>query len=513
MTTRPDTAARTTVAPGAFAPVLEMRGITKRFPGVVALDEVSFDCRQGEVHALVGENGAGKSTLMNVLGGAIRPDSGEIRLDGAHASFRHPLAARRAGIGVIHQELSLIPDRTVAQNVFLGREITRHGVLDGAAMRRATAQLIERLGLPTDIAADRLVRSLSVAQQQLVEIVKALSVAPRILVMDEPTAALAEPEAEALFRLIGQLRAQGLTIVYISHRLTEVLRLAQRITVLKDGRIVGTLAAAEADVGRIVRMMVGRDIAQMFPPRAKEGEIGPMVLRLAGVATPVLHGIDLTLRAGEIVGLAGLQGSGRHELLRVLCGRSRGTAGEVEINGHARPFRSPREAVLGGLGYLPDDRKQEGLLAGQSVRDNMLLTVRALASLFAGRESAARRRGISISDIARQVDVRVPHLGVKMGQLSGGNQQKALVARWLAVAPQILVFSEPTRGIDINAKSGIHHLMRTAARSGKAILMDSSELPELIGNSDRIVVMREHTVAGELPGGASEAAVMELATR
>jgi ribose transport system ATP-binding protein len=503
------------VAPdtAALPLVLEMHGISKRFPGVIALDDVSFDCRPGEVHALVGENGAGKSTLMNVLGGATRPDAGEIRLAGARASFRHPLEAQRAGIGVIHQELTLIADRTVAQNVFLGREPTRRGMLDGAAMRRATTALIDRLRLATDIAADRLVGRLSVGQQQLVEIIKALSVSPRILVMDEPTAALAEPEAEALFALIGQLRAQGLAIIYISHRLSEVLRLAQRITVLKDGRVVGTMAAEQADVERIVRMMVGRDIAQMFPRRAAPGEIGAELLRLDGVATEELHDITLTLRQGEIVGLAGLQGSGRHELLRLLCGQARVTAGKVAINGHAGPFRSPRAAVLGGLGYLSDDRKLEGLLLGQSVRDNILLTVRALTSFLAGREAGARRRRIAVEAIARDVDVRVPHLGVPVGQLSGGNQQKAVVARWLAVMPQILVFSEPTRGIDVNAKSGIHHLMRNVARSGKAILMDSSELPELIGNADRIFVMRDRSIAGELPGGASEAEVMRLATR
>jgi ribose transport system ATP-binding protein len=486
---------------------LEMLDITKTFPGVQALDAVSFGCARGEVHALCGENGAGKSTLIKILGGVYRPDGGLIRLDGREVAFSHPVAARRAGISIIHQELSLLPQRSVAENVFLGLEPTRFGILDRRTMRDGATGLLRRLG--SSIAPDSLAGDLSIAHQQVVEIAKALAIDARILVMDEPTAALDRVDAARLLDLVRRLSAEKVTIVYISHRMSEIQAVADRVTVLKDGRTVMTAPLAEAPTSRLVRAMVGRDLADFYPPRASQ-PAGPPALAVRGGANRQLRGVSFELRAGEIVGVAGLEGSGKDALSRALIGDEPFESGAMEIGGRAAKPGHPRAAIEAGLGRLSDDRKREGLLMQQSVRDNATLIERAFASAFRS-PIAGPMSPQSTDERLIQLDVRAASFDQEAQFLSGGNQQKALIARWLARDPEILIFCEPTRGVDVAAKAAIYKIMRDLARRGRAILMISSDLPEIIGVSDRILIMREGMLAGELPGGASEEEVMAIA--
>jgi len=489
--------------------LLQMRDIAKSFVGVEVLHGVDLDLDAGEVHAIVGENGAGKSTLMKVLAGVHQPDRGTIRIDGEEVSFAHPHAAQAAGIGIIYQEFNLLPERTVAENVFVGREPVRHGIVDRRAMERSTATLLEDLG-ETSFGPRTLVRHLSVAQQQVVEIVKARSLDARILVLDEPTAALADHEVELLFALVRRLQEQGIGMLYISHRLREVFALARRITVLKDGAKVDTVPAAETDAGTLVNLMVGRELTDnYFPDRADPSQFGDVKLSVRGGATALLRDISLDVRAGEIVGLAGLQGSGRTELARAIFGADPFTSGTLEIEGRARRFRSPRAAIRAGLGFITEDRKLEGLALEQSVADNMLLAVR---TVLPGRKRRRDPSLMSIRELAEAVELRARGPEQEVRFLSGGNQQKVVLAKWLQTRPRVLIFDEPTRGIDVGAKAGIHDLMRGLAKDGVAILMISSELPELIGMADRILVMREGALAGELPAGATEPEIMRVAT-
>ena len=490
----------------AAGPLLRMRGITKRFFSVPVLDDVDLEARAGEVHAVMGENGAGKSTLMKVLAGAYQPDGGTIFLGGREVRFGHPRTAQEHGVSIIYQEFNLLPERTVAQNIFLGREPKRGLFVDGRAMDEAAATLLAELGVERAISPRLVVRDLSVAQQQTVEIAKALSFDAKILVMDEPTAALSPHEVEALFERVRLLQGRGLAVLYITHRLKEVFDLAQRITVLKDGRKVGTFGVGEVTPADLVRMMVGRDLDQYYPPRAAADEIGDVKLSVRGGGNNRLRGIDLQIRAGEVVGLAGLAGAGRTELARALFGVEPFTRGTVEWEGEVVQVRTPRQAIKAGLGFLTEDRKAEGLVLAQAIRDNVLLALRSLGR--AGR----RRGGASVLELARTVDLRAASLDQQVRYLSGGNQQKVVLAKWLATRSRLLIFDEPTRGIDVGAKAGIHELMRELARAGAAILMISSDLPEVIGMSDRILVMRDGTIAGELPAGAGEAEIMLLAT-
>src|ERR687898_1451081 len=491
-------------------PLLQMRGITKSFFGVPVLDAVYLDAMPGEVHAVVGENGAGKSTLMKILVGAYQPDAGSILLDGEEVRFSHPRRAQERGVSIIYQEFNLLPERTVAQNIFLGREPARGPLVDNRAMEEATARLLAELGVEGAISPGSPVRDLSVAQQQTVEIAKALSFEARILVMDEPTAALSPHEVEALFERVRLLQQRGLAVLYISHRLKEIFELSRRITVLKDGRRVDTVASDSVRPGELVRMMVGRELDHYFPPRATAGEIGDVRLQVRGGAIGKLHDINLEVRAGEIVGLAGLAGAGRTEVARAIFGVEPFTSGVVELNGKQIRIRSPRQAIRAGIGFLTEDRKLEGLVLPQSVRDNALLALRSLGQ--ARMNERPVKEAPSVLDLARRVELRAASLEQEVRYLSGGNQQKVVLAKWLATRAQILIFDEPTRGIDVGAKAGIHELMRELARAGAAILMISSELPEVIGMSDRILVMRDGTIAGELPAGASEAQIMLLAT-
>jgi ribose transport system ATP-binding protein len=484
-------------------PVLEMRGISKSFPGVVALDDVSFDCHAGEVHVICGENGAGKSTLMKVLGGSYLPDAGSILIDGVPVRLEHPLAARAAGIAVIHQELTLLPERTVAENLFLGREAVRFGLLDRRTMRRGAREVLARLA--SGINPDRRCGELSLSEMQIVEIAKALSLDARILVLDEPTAALDAPDAERLLGVVRQLRDAGVALVYISHRMAEVTAIADRVTVLKDGRRVGTLPAASLSVPQIVRMMVGREVAELYPP-IKPGQRGEALLRVEGGGNAVLADIDFELRAGEITGVAGLEGSGKSALAQAIFGDAPFRVGRVLVEGRELALTSPRQAIAVGIGYLSDDRKSEGLALRQSVLDNAALVRRGFG--------AALRRAGGDGETAAALDqagVRAASYAQAVRLLSGGNQQKTIVARWLLLAPRVLLFVEPTRGIDVAAKAAIYQAMRDYVAGGRAILMASSDLPEVIGASDRIVVMRAGRIVGELAGGASEEEVMSLA--
>ncbi|MEV6521492.1 sugar ABC transporter ATP-binding protein [Longispora sp. NPDC051575] len=472
-----------------------MRGIGKSFPGARVLTGVDLDVAPGEVHALVGENGAGKSTLMKILAGVHAPDEGTVEIDGRAVTFGHPLDAQRAGVAIIYQEFTLLPERTVAENVFLGREPVRRGLVDRGAMDATTARLLASLGEDSFGPRD-LVRRLSVAQQQVVEIVKALSVDARIVVMDEPTAALAEHEVELLYGLVRRLRDRGIAVLYISHRLREIFELADRVTVLKDGARVTTAPTAELTTTELVRLMVGRDLADYFPPRASRPP-GDVLLSVRGGGNDRLDGIDLELRAGEIVGLAGLQGSGRTELVKALFGAEPFTRGEMTPR---RP-RSVREGIAAGFGLVTEDRKSEGLVLHQSVRDNALLVARTRR----GRPKGA------VLELLERVRLTPPRPQQEVRYLSGGNQQKVVLAKWLTIAPKVLLFDEPTRGVDVGAKAAIHELVRELAEEGLAVLMISSELPELIGMSDRVLVLRDGRIAGHLPADSSEEAVMHLA--
>lgn len=488
-------------------PALSMTGISKAFPGVLALDGVDFECLPGEVHAICGENGAGKSTLMKILGGSYKPDAGAIHLAGKRMQFTHPRQAAEAGIAIIHQELSLLPHRTVAENIFMGHEIARHGILDKVAMREKAAELLRRIGAQVDPRT--LVCSLSIAFQQLVEIAKALLLDARILIMDEPTAALDERDSRTLLKLVDSLRGEGVSIVYISHRMPEVTTIADRITILKDGRKIWTRPRDAAPISEIVRAMVGRDLKDFYPavPVSPPGEI---LFSIEGGTNAGLRDVGFELRAGEIVGVAGLEDSGKGALAQALVGDVPFTSGTVVLRGQPIAFRTPRQATAAGIGYLPGDRKREGLALRQSVRDNALLTLRSMAALFARPQRGALSHRV-MDERLRAMDVRAADFGQEIGTLSGGNQQKAIIVRWLAQASDILVFVEPTRGIDIAAKAAIYETMRVFADSGRGIVVVSSDMPELIGIADRVLVMHQGRIAGVVPRGASEEDIMHRA--
>ncbi|GAB2602889.1 ribose ABC transporter ATP-binding protein RbsA [Streptomyces capparidis] len=488
------------------SPLLALRGIGKSFLGVRVLDGVDLQVRPGEVHAVVGENGAGKSTLMKVVSGVHQPDEGTVVFAGAPRTFRSPREARQAGIGIVYQELTLLPERTVAENVWLGREPLRRGLVDRRAMLSHTARLLDSIGegsLPPDTRVGRL----GVAQQQVVEIVKALALDARLLIMDEPTAALADHEVDQLYALVRRLQAHGIGVLYVSHRLKEVFDLCSRITVLKDGRAVASLDTADTSPDQLVRHMVGRELSSYYPAPAKPQELGPVRLTVRGGGNRKLRGIDLGLRAGEVLGVGGLQGSGRSALARALFGAAPFSTGRVTVDGAPVRLRSPRAAMRAGIAYVSEDRKGEGIVAEQSVLDNALLAGRAVRPGRLGRGARTTR----VRELLAAVELHAAGEDQEIRFLSGGNQQKVVLARWLALAPRILLFDEPTRGIDVGAKSAIHDLVRRLARDGAAVLMVSSELPELLGMSDRIIVMRDGRIAGELPAGATEEEVVALA--
>ena len=488
------------------APVLSMHRITKRFFGTTVLRDVSLTCWRGEVHAIVGANGAGKSTLMKVLGGVYPPDGGELVLDGRPVRLRDPHQALAHGISLIHQEFTLLPERSVAENILLGREPRRRLAVDRRAMTEQARKLLTDLDAQA-IPTQRLVRRLTVAQRQTVEIAKALSYRPRILVMDEPTAALTPGEVAVLFRRVRQLVARGLAVLYISHRLAEVFELADRVTVLRDGQHVDTREVSPVTATELVQLMVGRELADRESrPPVDVPEPGSVRLAVHGGRGRNLHGVDIEVREREIVGVGGLDGSGRSDLVRAVFGVVPLASGTVEVDGVRRRIRSPRAAIRAGLGYVTADRKTEGLVLPLPAADNALLTVRAV-----GRRPA-RAAAAALSRLASRVGLATVLLRRETRVLSGGSQQKVVLMKWLAAGARVYLFDEPTRGVDVGAKAGIHELIRELADGGAAILMISSELPELIALSHRIVVMHAGTVAGELPAGAREADIMLLAT-
>jgi ribose transport system ATP-binding protein len=482
-----------------------MLGIYKSFPGVKVLDDVSFSVRRGEVHALVGENGAGKSTLMKILSGAHRADKGEVRIDGETIAHPTPALMLSLGVAVIYQELMLAPHLTVAENIFLGRLPRRSGVVDWGAVRRGSLQVMDRLGFLIDPSVK--VAGLSVAQRQMIEIARALSRNARILVLDEPSAVLGDSELEKLFNVIRQLRLENMAFVYISHRLKEVSEIAQTVTVLRDGRTIGTRPTPELTTSSIIRMMVGRDLTEIYPPRTRTP--GKVVCRVKNMTRGrVLKGVSFELREGEILGVCGLAGAGRSELLRAVVGADAVDAGAVELNDHEIKISSPRVALQHRIGLCPEDRKIEGLFLNQSVAFN--ITIAKLARLAKagflnlGSERDAANRYVGL------LQVRTPGPQARIGNLSGGNQQKCVLARNLFAECKVLLIDEPTRGVDVGAKREIYQLLTNLADQERAaIVMVSSELPEILGLSDRILVMREGEVAAELSAeGASEELIM-----
>jgi len=495
---------------GAAGELLAMRGIGKSFPGVRALDGVDLTLRGGEVLALVGENGAGKSTLIKMLGGAHRPDEGEIRIDGEPAAIHSASDAQEAGIAVIYQEFNLVPQLTVAENLFLGRERTRFGLVDAASEREAALRWLRRIGL--DVDPDRRCGRLTIAQQQAVEIAKALTMDARILVMDEPSAVLTGQEVERLFRIVRELRDAGLGIIYISHRLEEVDELADRYLVLRDGRAVGTGDVAEISREQLIEQMVGRPLEEEFP--ARQAEPGEERLRVEGLRRgQEVRDVSFSARAGEIVGFAGLVGAGRTETMRLVAGADRREAGEIFVDGKRVRARDPRDAIAAGICLLSEDRKGEGLVPGETaVRNFGLPNLRRFSrsGWLLEREERAE-----FGDYARDLALRVSSPDQPVLELSGGNQQKVVLAKWLARHTDVVLFDEPTRGIDVGAKFEIYQLMNRLASQGKAVVMVSSELPEILGMSDRIVVMRGGRIVGEIANGpeTTQERVLDLAMR
>jgi inositol transport system ATP-binding protein len=500
-------------------PLLRMEHISKRFPGVVALDNVAFDVRSGEIHGLLGENGAGKSTLLKILSGAYRPDEGTITLAGEDIVLPTPLDAQRRGIVTIYQEFNLIPTMTVAENLFLGREPGAGPFISWKRMREETAEVLSRLGLDLDPMMP--VSDLSVGEQQMVEIARALSMESRIIVMDEPTAALTETEVERLFRIVRELRARGISIIYVTHRLQEVMAICDRVTVLRDGARVGGGKVGELGIDDFIRMMVGRSSTQLFARLASHGTPGPVVMKVGGLwrdrdpANPhatLLKDISLEVRSGEILGLAGLMGAGRTEVARCLFGADRHTRGSIEIDGSPVTIRTPVDAIRHGIGLVPEDRKQQALFLDLAVRHN--LSISSLKGLTWGRwfvnESAETEL---VERFRRSLDIRMASPDTQIADLSGGNQQKVVLARWLALRPKVLIVDEPTRGIDIAAKAEVHQQLDAMARQGIAVIAISSELPEVLAISDRIVTMREGRITGGMPRDkATEEALMHLMT-
>ena len=491
---------------------LQMSHITKRFPGVLALSNVDFALRKGEVHALLGENGAGKSTLMKILSGVYQPDEGDIIFEGQSVSFANPLSAQSAGITIIHQEFNLFPELTVEENIFIGREFCKNNRwrLDEKQQRQAAIDILQKLNL--NISPETLVADLTVAQQQMVEIAKAISVNAKVLIMDEPTAALTETEIDSLFQVTRLLKEQGTGIVYISHRLEELALIADRATVMRDGQFIATVDYDAVKISDLIAMMVGRDLGNIYPRRGPLAQRKP-VLEVSGLTrNGVLNNIDFTLYQGEILGFAGLMGAGRTELARAIFGADPIDGGTLKLNGKVTVIKDIPDAIQQGISYLTEDRKKEGLALGLSVERNIMLGNYPEYSDRYGNVDSKRCQKTSEEQV-KALRIKTPHLEQAALNLSGGNQQKIIIARWVCKDTDILIFDEPTRGIDVGAKLEIYELMNRLVAKGKSIIMISSELPEVLGMCDRILVMRNGRITGELASDdATQEKIMQYAT-
>jgi ribose transport system ATP-binding protein len=479
------------------APLLELIDICKTYPGVVALDAVSLSVARGEVVGLVGENGAGKSTLMKVLGGVIGPDSGTIRTEGVERRALSVKDALAAGIAFVHQELNLFENLDVAANIYIGREVLTGGLLrlvDNKALHDGVRPFLDRLGC--DFGADAMVEDLSLAQRQLVEIAKALSLDARLVIMDEPTSSLTITETERLLRVIAGLKADGVAVIFISHRLAEVERCADRVVVLRDGRVAGRLERSQISHAAMIRLMIGRELKGNYRAPARPSGAEALQLRDVRTSTYPDHSVDLAVREGEILGLAGLVGSGRTELARAVFGIDALVGGSVQVDGAPLATATPRAAIERGLYFVPEDRKRSGLLLDVSISENISLpnlrayARRMIVSLAAERRNAEKQK--------KDLSIRAPDVDTAAGLLSGGNQQKVVLAKWLSMSPRVIILDEPTRGVDVGSKNDIYALLRTLADSGVAILMISSDMEEVIGVCDRIAVMREGRISGQL---------------
>jgi ribose transport system ATP-binding protein len=476
-------------------PLLEMQGIEKSFPGVRALQGVDLSLRKGEVHALLGENGAGKSTLMKILAGAHGKDSGMIRLDSEDVEIKGPRHARELGVAIIYQELSILPHLSVAENIFLGRMPRRKGapwLVDWQECHRHSAELLAQVGL--NIGPRTIAGRLKIADQQMVEIAKALSERAKIVVMDEPTTPLTNREVETLFETVRLLQARGVSIIYVSHRLVEVKEICNRATVLRDGKTIGTVEVSETDSGDWVRMMVGRELDQLFPKH--EAKRGKELLRVSHLDTRKLRDVSFSAYQGEILGIAGLVGAGRSSLARTIFGAESVDSGTIEIDGAAVRMAEPAQAIDCGVALVPEDRKRQGVVLGLSVREN--ITLANLDGVSTGGQlNLARERRVA-TEFVSTLRIATPSINQLTVNLSGGNQQKVVLAKWLFSNAKILIVDEPTRGIDVGAKAEIYALLHRLVEQGKTVIMISSELPELIGMSDRILVMHEGRITGEL---------------
>lgn len=495
-----------------------MTGISKHFPGVQALDHVSLDVSPGEIHGLLGENGAGKSTLIKILSGAYHPDAGSIELGGQPIQVHNPHHAQEQGVVTIYQEFNLVPSLSVAENVFIGREPGRPPFISWSALQNQTRAITDRLGMNLNPMAT--VRDLTVAQQQMVEIARALSMESRLIIMDEPTSALSDHEVQQLFQIMRGLKAQGLSIIFVTHRLEEVIEICDRITVLRDGRNAGSETVRNITIKDIIRMMIGRSVDELFQRQASyaTGEVALRVRNLnrrGNTQDPnatVLQDISFEVHRGEILGIAGLVGAGRTELARAIFGADAFASGQIEMDGKPVKISSPEDAINYGIGLVPEDRKQQALFLALAVREN--LSIAMLGRLLRWKMFVNERQELDLMERYRQtLNVRMASPEQKIANLSGGNQQKVVIARWLALQPKVLIVDEPTRGIDVAAKAEVHMLLDEMAKNGIAIIMISSELPEILSMSDRIITMREGRLTGEvIRSEATEEKLMQLMT-
>lgn len=485
--------------------ILTLKNITKEFPGVKALDDVTINIERGTIHGLVGENGAGKSTLIKVLAGIYQPNKGEIILDGKPCRFNSPIEARRAGISVVHQEIKVAEPLSVAENMFLGNVQLKNGLVDWKGMRRRAREIVEDLGMDIDINAQ--VSSLTVAKKQIVEIMHAINNNSRILIMDEPSAVLTDRELEVMFRIVKQLRDEGITIIYISHRLDEIFGLCSNVSVLRDGCHIDTIPVASVDRQGLINMMVGREMGQEYPKEV--GNVGGTILEVKNLSRGILQDISFEVKSGEVFGISGLVGAGRTELARAILGIDKPESGEVYVRGKKVHYRTFADAIRDGLGLIPEDRKLQGLVQIMSVKRNTTL-VNMKRVLRAGVISSSLEEKLS-KEYADKLHVVTPSMETEVQYLSGGNQQKVVIAKWLFQNSEILFLDEPTRGIDVGAKAEIYRLINRMAKEGKTIIMISSEMPELLGMCDRIMVMHEGHKMGELNAAeATQAKIMAL---